>query len=90
MGMPLASLVERSVLVPEGIPVSRKGSGGGAEEGSGTYQLFCSWRSLPKIPALPEHALSLVNISQLLIPQVFFKLLHLFCISTGRFVMLSL
>lgn len=36
-------------LVPVGVLVSRVG----AQEGNGTCQPFCSWRSHPKIPIPP-------------------------------------
>jgi len=65
-------------------------SGWGVGEGNGTCQLFCSWRSLPKIPALPTHTLILVYKYPSPIPQVFFKLLFLCYISAELFVVWSL
>ena len=56
-------------------------------EGNGTCQLFCSWRSLPKIPGPPAYALRLIDKSSC-IPQAFFKLLLLCYISAGLFIVL--
>ena len=51
-----------AVLVPS-LPCPRLSMylGWGAGERNGTLQLFCPWRSLPKIPAPPAHALRLVS-----------------------------
>lgn len=48
-----------------------------AEEGDGTCQLFCSWKSLLRIPGPPAQALRLVYRSPSHTSQVFFKLLFL-------------
>ena len=66
-------------LVPIGYCVSRLGTQG---EGNGTHQLFCFWRSLLKIPALPAHTKISKQIPSHIL-QVFFKLLLLCCISRG-------
>ena len=42
--------------------------GWGVGEAGGTCQPFCSWRSLPKIPAPPAHTLRLVSTSPFHIP----------------------
>lgn len=44
----------------------------GEQRMDGTCQLFCSWRSLSKIPVPPAHALRLVHASYC-ISQVFFN-----------------
>ena len=51
---------------------------------NGTHQLFCSWRSLPKIPDLQQNALRLVNksysISQALSKCCFYAIFLLFVV----------
>ena len=56
------------MLVPMGVRVPRLGVG----KRSGDHQVFCSWRSLLKIPAPPAHVLRLVNKSSH-ICQMFFQ-----------------
>ena len=53
---------------------------------------FVLGRSLPKIPAPLVHTLRLVNklVNKSPIPQAFFKLLLLCCLSAGLFAVLSL
>lgn len=72
------------VLVPAGVYMSR------LRDDGDEHQLLCSWRILPTIPSPPTHALSLINKSPFLIPQMSFKLLLLCCISVELFVVLSL
>lgn len=49
----------RAALVPAGVHVS------GLGEGNGTHQPFCSWNSIPKIPALLAQPLRLINLPPL-------------------------
>lgn len=57
-------------------------------ERNGTWHLFCSWRSLPKISAPPKHSLRLVNKPLLCVPWTLLKPLLVFCILVRLFVML--
>lgn len=57
-------------------------------EGNGAFQLLSSWKSLPRIPVPPTHALRLVNTSLSHILEAFFRLLLLCRISTGLLLVL--
>lgn len=76
-----------AVLAPY---VSGHRSGNGAKKRNGNHQLFCSWRSLAKIPAPPAHGLRFVNESPSCIPQPFFGWLRVCSISVGLFLVLFL
>lgn len=51
-------------------------------------QLLCFWRSLPRISAL-QTCLRLLNEPSTPLPQTFFRLVFLCCISMGLFIVLS-
>lgn len=69
------------MLVPTNAWVSRL-----AGQRVGSCQLFCSWRSPPKIHVPPVHVLRLVNETPSHTPQAFFKLLvSMLSVWTGGF-----
>ena len=74
-----------TVLFPTGVFRTRDG-----KENWHAPALFFSWRGLPMIPPLVAQVLRLVNKSSSHIPQAFFKLLILCCISASPFIVLSL
>lgn len=74
------------------MPVFRSGGGAVGMEvgnGNGDRQLFCSWRSLLKIPASLAQVLKSVNKSPFCIPQAYFEPLLCY-ISEGLLVVWSL